>query len=78
MIPFPCLANTDPIRKILGSRFDAILDPHTLSPEHQDEHGDESGVKVKLFRLLQETGDRIVGKFLKEISEYVLLCRTGG
>ncbi len=69
--------NRDPVVKILGPSFASILekvDTHTdalslADKVKEEDQGEDSEVKVKLFLLLQNMDNQLLNKCLKEISE---------
>ncbi|XP_062235056.1 outer dynein arm-docking complex subunit 2 [Platichthys flesus] len=66
--------NRDAVVKILGPRFADILEREDTQTDPVDEDtAEDSEVKVKLFRLLQNMDQQLLSKLLEEISEQVRL-----
>ncbi|XP_053269015.1 outer dynein arm-docking complex subunit 2 [Pleuronectes platessa] len=66
--------NRDAVVKILGPRFADILEREDTQTDPVDEDtSEDSEVKVKLFRLLQNMDQQLLSKLLEEISEHVRL-----
>ncbi|XP_035510826.1 armadillo repeat-containing protein 4 isoform X2 [Morone saxatilis] len=74
--------NRDPVVKILGPSFAGILENEGALTDvlslvgKEKEQGEDTEVKVKLFLLLQNMDNQLLGKCLKEISERVRLDPT--